>query len=444
MSEAAFESRTFAKVAWRVVPLLFLGYVVAFLDRVNVGFAKLQMANDLQFSDAVYGFGAGIFFIGYLLFEVPSNLVLRKVGARLWMARIMITWGLISGCFMFTGTVAWGPISAAFGCTDAEFTFYVLRFLLGVAEAGFYPGAILYLTYWFPGPRRAQVIAWFMTAVAVSNLLGSPISGAILQFTDGHSGLRGWQWLFVIEAIPSVLVGIAYIFLMSDGPHKAQWLTSEERDLVTKRLDEEETGKGGAHHGLGKAFADPRLWILTLIYFTGALPFYAVAFWLPTLVQEVSGGDYLTVGFVSMIPWAFTIVAQVLLARSSDRTGERRGHTAIGLTSMAIGLTMLALIDNNPTLSLAAMTLIMAGSLSYATIFWSLPTAFVSGAAAAAAIAFINSVGQLGGYLGPDLVGRVRAANNGDIDGLLLALAAGAVLGVLLLLFAPLGKKRGV
>ncbi len=438
----SIESRTFAKVAWRIVPLLFLGYVVAFLDRVNVGFAKLQMADDLAFSDAVYGFGAGVFFIGYLLFEVPSNLVLRKVGARLWMARIMITWGLISGCFMFTGAIAWGPISAAFGTTDAEFTFYLLRFLLGVAEAGFYPGAILYLTYWFPGERRAQVIAWFMTAVAVSNLVGSPLSGAILQFMDGVSDLRGWQWLFFLEAIPSVLVGIAFLFWLSDGPHKAKWLSAEEREVVVKSLEAEETGKGGAHHGLGKAFADPRLWILTLVYFTGALPFYAVAFWLPTLVQEVSGGDYFSVGLVSMIPWAFTIVAQVLLARSSDRTGERRGHTAIGLAAIAAGLVMLAVVENQPALSLAGMTLIMAGSLSYATIFWSLPTAFLSGAAAAAAIAFINSVGQIGGFLGPDLVGRARAAYNGDIDGLLYVLAVGAIIGALLLLLAPLKKKQ--
>jgi MFS family permease len=442
--DSAFEQRTFAKIAWRIVPLLFIGYVVAFLDRVNVGFAKLQMASDLQFSDAVYGFGAGIFFISYLIFEVPSNLVLRKVGARLWLARIMITWGIISGCFMFTGMVAWGGIASAFGCTDAEFTFYVLRFLLGIAEAGFYPGAVYYLTLWFPARRRAHATAAFMTAVAASNLIGSPISGAILQWMDGVQNLRGWQWLFVIEAIPSVLVGIVYILFMSDGPQKAKWLSSEERDLIHRRIAEEETEKGGAIQTVRGAFADWRLWALTAIYFSGAVPFYALAFWLPTLVQEVSGGDYFTVGLISMIPWAFTIIFQVLMAQNSDRTGERRLHIAFGFVCICIGVLMLAMVDNSPVLSLTGMSLIMAGSLSYSSIFWSLPTAIMSGAAAAASIAFINSVGQIGGYLGPDLVGRVRTANNGDIDGLMYVLAAGTLVGIALLLFAPIVRKNAV
>ena len=233
---ATFEAATFRKIAWRVIPLLFLGYIVAFLDRVNVGFAKLQMADDLQFSDAVYGFGAGIFFIGYFVFEVPSNLILRKVGARIWIARIMISWGVISSAFVFTGSIPWGPVSAGLGLTDEQLTFYVLRFLLGAAEAGFFPGVILYLTYWFPAQRRAQMVALFMTAIAVSNIIGSPVSGAILQFMDGASGMRGWQWLFMLEGIPSVVMGLVILAFLADHPRTAKWLEPDERELVLAQI----------------------------------------------------------------------------------------------------------------------------------------------------------------------------------------------------------------
>ena len=292
MSEASAaapgDSATFRKIAWRIVPLLFLGYIVAFLDRVNVGFAKLQMASDLGFSDAIYGFGAGIFFIGYFVFEVPSNLILRKVGARIWMARIMITWGIISSLFMFTGMVQWGPVSAAFGCTDEQFTFYVLRFLLGAAEAGFFPGVILYLTFWFPAQRRAQMVAWFMTGIAISNIVGSPVSGAILQYMDGANGMRGWQWLFLLEGIPSVAMGVVFFLLLVDSPAKAKWLSDAERDLVLRRLAEEAAAKGGAgeRHGIAQVFADWRIWAFGVVYFTGALCLYTTNFWMPTLISE--------------------------------------------------------------------------------------------------------------------------------------------------------------
>ena len=223
-----FEKATWSKVAWHLIPFLFICYIVAFLDRVNVGFAKLQMAGDLKFSDAVYGFGAGIFFIGYFIFEVPSNVILEKVGARMWIARIMITWGIISSAFMFTHHIHWGSIATMFNCTDAEFTFYFLRFMLGVAEAGFFPGIILYLTYWFPASRRAKMVALFMTAIAISNALGSPLSGAIMQYMDGYNGWRGWQWLFLLEGIPSIVIGLLVIALLPNGPKKAGWLTSQE------------------------------------------------------------------------------------------------------------------------------------------------------------------------------------------------------------------------
>jgi len=229
-----FEKATYDKVAWKLIPFLFLCYIVAFLDRVNVGFAKLQMAGDLHYSDAVYGFEAGIFFIGYFIFEVPSNVILERVGARIWIARIMITWGIISSAFMFTNDIHWGVVATTFNCTDAEFTFYFLRFLLGVAEAGFFPGIILYLTYWFPGARRAKMVALFMTAIALANVLGSPLSGAIMQYMDGAAGWRGWQWLFVLEGLPSVLIGMLVLRVLPDGPAQAAWLDQAERALLLR------------------------------------------------------------------------------------------------------------------------------------------------------------------------------------------------------------------
>ena len=441
------EAATFRKIAWRIVPLLFLGYIAAFLDRVNVGFAKLQMADDLAFSDAVYGFGAGVFFIGYFIFEVPSNLVLRKVGARLWLARIMISWGLISAAFMFTGAIAWGPLPSAFGLTDQQFTFYLLRFLLGAAEAGFFPGVILYLTYWFPAQRRAQMVAWFMTGIAVSNIIGSPVSGAILQFMDGAGDLRGWQWLFLLEAIPSIAIGAVYLVVLTDRPAAANWLSEAERALVTRRLAEEEAEKGqtGQRHGIAEVFRDVRIWAFCLVYFCGAMCLYATNFWMPTLISEfgIGAADFFRVGLISMIPWGITAVVQVLWAWNSDRTGERRWHTAGGFAMCTTGMLMLALIDGSPVLQLVALTLVTCGALCWVVTFWSIPTSFLSGAAAAAGIAWINSIGNLGGYFGPDLIGRIREANGGNSDAAFLTIAGAAFLGGVLVLIAsrPRGQR---
>jgi MFS family permease len=446
---ASEESALFRRIALRLIPLLFLGYIAAFLDRVNVGFAKLQMASDLAFSDAVYGFGAGVFFIGYFIFEVPSNLALRRFGARRWIARIMLTWGVISASFVFTGSLAWGPIAPLFGCTDDEFTFYLLRFLLGAAEAGFFPGVILYLTYWFPAMRRAQMVAWFMTGIAVSNIIGAPVSGAILQYMDGAGGLRGWQWLFALEALPSLAMGVIILVMLPDGPRDATWLSPSERDLVLARLEEEETARAsigasvGAGHGVMQVFGDLRIWAFGLVYFTGALCLYTVNFWMPTLISEfgVGSSDYFRVGLISMIPWGITAVVQVLWARNSDRTGERRWHTAGGFAMAAIGMVMLALVDDSPALSLAALTLVCCGALCWVVTFWSIPTSLLSGAAAAAGIAWINSIGNLGGHFGPDLIGRIRDANGGNSDAAFLTLAAGAVLGGVVLLLATRPAK---
>lgn len=441
------EAAIFRKIAWRIVPLLFLGYTVAFLDRVNVSFAKLQMESDIGLSDAAYGFGAGIFFIGYFVFEVPSNLILRKVGARIWMARIMITWGIISACFMFTGNVAWGPVSAAFGSTDEQFTFYVLRFLLGAAEAGFFPGVILYLTYWFPARRRAQMVAWFMTAIAVSNIIGSPTSAAILQYFDGVNGLRGWQWLFLVEGVPSILMGVALFAFLTDTPAKAKWLSEPERQLVQARLAGEEAGKGalGQKHSIAQVFADWRIWAFGLVYFTGALCLYTTNFWMPTLISEfgIAANDFLTVGLLTMIPWGASAIVQVLWAWNSDRTGERRWHTAGGFAMCVAGMAMLATVDGQPALQLAALTLVTCGALCWVVAFWSMPTAFLSGAGAAAGIAWINSVGNLGGYFGPDLIGQIRDRNGGNADMAFLALAGAAMLGGAVALLATTRKKAG-
>jgi MFS family permease len=461
-----FEKATYDKIAWRLIPFLFICYIVAFLDRVNVGFAKLQMAPDLQFSDVVYGFGAGVFFIGYFIFEVPSNVILERVGARMWIARIMITWGIISSAFMFTNDIHWGVVASMFNCTDAEFTFYVLRFLLGVAEAGFFPGIILYITYWFPGSRRAKMVAMFMTAIAIANVVGSPVSGAIMQYMDGYNGWRGWQWLFLLEGIPSVLIGMLVFVFLPDGPKKAKWLSPEEREMVAQRLAEDDAEKHeiGRRHSFMDAFRDGRVWALALVYFCGVVCFYAVNFWMPTIIQELGIGktEFLKVGLISMIPWGLAAVAMVYWAAHSDRTGERRWHVAGGLLLGIAGMICLALISHfsNPerlkedadalvlagqmkiVLSVGALSMVTVGILSWVATFWSLPTAFLTGTAAAAGIAWINSVGNLGGHFGPDLIGRVRAVSGGSSEAAFFALAAIGLLGFLVVVFLPKTETR--
>ncbi|MEO6079572.1 MAG: MFS transporter [Steroidobacteraceae bacterium] len=443
-SAPEFEKAIYDKIVWRLIPLLFTCYIVAFVDRVNVGFAKLQMAPDLQFSDAVYGFGAGIFFIGYFIFEVPSNVILARVGARVWIARIMITWGITSSAFMFTNDVHWGVVATTFNCTDAEFTFYVLRFLLGVAEAGFFPGIILYITYWLPGPRRAKAVALFMTAIAIANVVGSPVSGAVMQYMDGYNGWRGWQWLFLLEGIPSVLIGLLVFVLLPHGPKDAKWLSPAERELVAQRLAEDDASKPetGRRHSFMDAFRDGRVWALSLVYFCGAICLYAVTFWMPTIIQElrIAQNDFLEVGLISMIPWGLAAVAMVLWGAHSDRTGERRWHAAGGLIVSLVGLIGLALVGKNVVPAVIALSLVTVGTLSWVVTFWSLPTRFLSGTAAAAGIAWINSVGNLGGQFGPDLIGRVRMATGGSSAAAFYTLAALALVGVVIILWLPKNK----
>ena len=400
------------------------------------------MAPDLGFSDAVYGFGAGIFFIGYFLFEVPSNVILQRVGARVWIARIMITWGLLSSAFPFTGVIRWGTIATALNCTDAELTFYVLRFLLGVAEAGFFPGIILYLTYWYPSARRAGAVALFMTAIAISNVIGAPMSGAIMQFMDGLSGWRGWQWLFLVEGLPSVVAGLLVFVLLPDGPASAAWLSSREREVIQGRIAQDEDLKRSlaGRHRFADVFREVRVWALTAVYFCIAMTFYAVNFWMPTMVQELGGADagLLGVGMLTAIPWGAAAASMVWWARHSDRTGERRWHVAGGFFVACAGFLLLAMVPASPAIaSIGALTLVTMGLLSALGTFWSIPTAFLSGTAAAAGIAWINSVGNLGGHVGPDFIGRVRTISGGSSDAAFVALAALALAGGSIVLVLP-------
>jgi len=445
------EDAVYAKVTRRLIPLLFVCYVVAYLDRVNVGFAKLQMVDALKFSDAVYGFGAGIFFIGYFLFEVPSNLLLERIGARVWIARIMITWSLVSGSFAFVEQIPWGPLPVFFGLPRVEFSFYALRMLLGLAEAGFFPGIILYLTYWYPAARRARAVALFMTALAAANVLGGPLSGAIMQYADGLLGWAGWRWLFVLEAVPSMVVGFLVLLWLPDTPQKATWLTASERDIVQRVVsaDHSTSPVTPTTKRVRDAMKDRRLWALAFVYLTFAFGLYGVNFWMPTIIQElgISKTDYLRVGLISAIPWGMAGITMVLYGAHSDRTGERRWHVAVALLVAAGGLLGLALSGHAIVPSVLSLTLVACGLLGSASAFWSLPTGFLQQSAAAAGIAVINSVGNLGGHFGPDMIGRIREST-GSASAAFLALAGLVASGGIVTLLAtrheaPSDASRG-
>jgi len=416
---STFEEATYRKVAWRLTPLLMLSYVVAYLDRVNVGFAKLGMSADLGLSDAVYGFGAGIFFIGYFIFEVPSNVILHRVGARVWIARIMVTWGIVSMLTMFVTTPT---------------MFYVMRFLLGLAEAGFFPGIILYLTYWYPAHRRGRMTTWFMTAIAISGVVGGPISGYILKAFDGANGWHGWQWLFLLEGIPSIVVGILVFVVLDDRISKAKWLTQEERELLERNIAAEDATK--EDHAIGKVMLSPRVLMMSLIYFSFVMGLYGVSFWLPTIIKSTGVTDAFTIGLLSAIPFAAAVVAMVFVARSADRTRERRWHVAVPGFVGALGLVLSVVWAQNTTLAMAGLTLATMGILTTLPLFWSLPTSFLAGTGAAAGIALINSIGNLAGFLSPYAVGWLKQATAGNAAGMYM-LAAFMVLGGVLAVSVP-------
>jgi MFS family permease len=436
------EEATYRKVTWRLVPFLMFCYLVAYLDRVNVGFAKLQMLGDLKFSETVYGFGAGMFFIGYFFFEVPSNLILHRVGARVWIARIMLTWGIISASFLFlpkTGTV---PVLGAIatwmaGTPDrgADLLFYVLRFLLGLAEAGFYPGIILYLTRWYPTHRRARVVSLFMIAIPISGIVGSPLSGWIMATFHGAVGMSGWQWLFVIEAIPSVVMSAVVFLFLDDGIRSAKWLSEGEKAMLERSLDQDRVAEP-EHASVAAVLSDGRIWQMCLIYFTCAMGQYGLTLWMPTLVKAVGIQGVLKIGMFSAIPYVATAVAMLILGRTADRTRARRGHLAGALLAGAIGLLMAPLAGTHTALAMASLSLAAAGTITAAPLFWSLPTAFLQGRAAAAGIATINSVANLGGFLSPYLVGWLADRTHTSSAGMYMT--AGIVLvGMVVTLTVP-------
>ncbi|RZU45605.1 D-galactonate transporter [Streptomyces sp. BK022] len=386
------ENAVFRKVVRRIVPFLVLAYVVSYLDRVNVGFAKLQMSADLGFSEASYGLGAGLFFIGYFLFEVPSNLLLQRVGARTWIARIMISWGVVSAAFVLV--------------TD-EATFYVLRFLLGAAEAGFYPGVILYCTYWFPSHRRARVIAMFMSAIPVAGIFGNPLSGWILDTFHGTGGWQGWQWMFALEALPALAVGVATLFYLDNGVRDAKWLSDEEKAVVERALTEDAAHRT-VHGKVWDGFRDPKVWLMSLIYFCFVMGQYALTFWMPTFVESTGIKGNLAIGVLSSVPFLAALVAMNLFGRSADRRRERRWHLVVPSLMGAVGFTLAASWSGSTALSLIALSFAAAGVLTCAPLFWSLPTAFLGGTAAAAGLALINSVGNLAGFVSPYMIGALK------------------------------------
>jgi MFS transporter, ACS family, tartrate transporter len=394
------EAITVRKLFLHLLPFLFLLYIVAYLDRINVSFAALQMREQLHLTDRMYGRAAGMFFAGYFFFQLPSNLVLERIGVRKWISALMVTWGVVSCATIFVR----GPVS-----------FYVLRFLLGAAEAGFFPGMILYMKRWFPANSRARAVAWFMTANPLAGVFGSPISGALLGLNG--AGLQGWQWLFVMEAVPAVALGIAVYWILPENPQGASWLSDAERNYLTKMLELEHSGD----HGLNKrdllaVIFNARVWMLALVYFALPACMYGVTLWLPIAIRSLSGLSYFATGVVAALPFIVTAVAMVLVGMHSDRANERRWHIAISAFIGAIALAA-ASHSRQPFLVIGGMTLGMMGAEAMTGPFWAMATVQV-GANAAVAIAVINSIANLGGYFGPYIIGLLRSGN-GQFRGLL-------------------------
>jgi len=404
------------KATRRLIPFLCLAYAINFLDRVNIGFAALHMNKDLGFTPAVFGFGAGIFFLGYIAFEIPSNLALHRFGARLWIARIMISWGLVA---------------CAMALVHTDTGFYVMRFLLGVAEAGFFPGIILYLTFWFPAERRARIVALFMAAVPLATVVGAPLSGALLKMR-GVLGLAGWHWLFIVEGIPAILLGVAAFFVLTDKPGHASWLTKDEASALEAALHEDaETAKTVGYADLWQALTQPRVLALGLLYFLMVIGLYGIGFWMPQVIQTF-WLDPVSVGFLTAIPYLFAAIAMVAWGRHSDRTGERCWHIALPLFLAAAAFAWSA--NWGPLLpTMIALTLATLGFYAAFGPFWSLPTALLTGTGAAAGIALVNSMGNAAGFAGPYIVGVLKEAT-GSFSAALLFLAAALALGGLMAL----------
>jgi ACS family tartrate transporter-like MFS transporter len=415
------------KVRWRLIPFLFLLYIIAYLDRVNVGFAAIDMNRDLGFSAAVYGLGSGIFFLSYTLLEVPSNLMLARFGARVWIARIMFTWGVLSSAMIFVNSAT---------------SFYVLRFLLGAAEAGFFPGVILYLTQWFPQRERARAVGLFMTATAMAGVIGAPISSALLRM-DGTWGLHGWQWLFLIEGIPAVLLVPLVLWYMTERPADARWLSEAEREwLATEMLREQAES---SHHivTLRDALGTARLWIISLPYSCIVIAFYGITFFLPQIVQSMSSLGSATIVLLAAIPYVSATIGLVVVGSLSDRARERRWHVAVPCLIGATGFVLTVLAPATPAVALTTLSIAAFGIWGTLGPFWAIPTALLRGTAAAGGIALVNSIGNVGGFVGPYLMGWIRDATGGFTAGL-LTLAAILVLGAVIVLRLQEPEERRI
>lgn len=421
--QAPERNAVYRKVALHIMPFLMLCYVAAYLDRINIGFAKLHMLNDLGFSDAVYGLGAGLFFIGYLIFEVPSNLLMMRIGAKKTISRIMILWGFISAGFAFVET----PMQ-----------FYVLRFLLGAAEAGFYPGVILYLTYWFPTNKRAKMVALFVGAVPLSGMIGAPLSGAIIGLGHGAHSLAGWQWMFLIEAIPSLLLGLLCLKYLADSPAQAAWLTTDERGLIERELQAERdlTRHDKATGSLAATLRDRRVWKMTCICFCSAICSYGVSFWLPTLVQQLNVGDVMHVGLYTAVPFTAAFVVMYLIGRSSDRMRERRWHLVGPFTCVCVGLIGSVWLHDSMGVALLSLTIAAVGAYSTTSMLFTIPGLFLSGVGMAAGVALINCFGGLGGFVSPYVVGLVKDLT-GSTDNGVIFIACISLIGAALTLTLP-------
>ncbi|MFZ0805953.1 MAG: MFS transporter [Candidatus Sulfotelmatobacter sp.] len=419
------ESAVISRLMWRLMPFLFLLYIVAYLDRINVSFAILQMRGQLGLSDRVYGRASGMFFAGYFFFQLPSNVVLEKVGVRRWISFLMITWGVISCLMIFIR----GPVS-----------FYSMRFVLGAAEAGFFPGIVLHIKRWFPASARARAVAWFMTANPIAGIIGSPVSGALLSLSG--KGLSGWQWMFLIEGVPAVVLGLTVLRTLADRPSQARWLMTEEKSWLLAKLALEQQAEvvGGAK--FWKALASWRILLLSVVYFGVSTTMYGVTLWLPSVITNLSGLGYFWTGVVAVIPFVIATVAMVLVGNHSDRTGERRWHTAIPAFGGAAAL-MIAGYGVSPVVVVAGIGLGLACAESMVGPFWAMATSQMAGFSAAAGIAVINSLANLGGYFGPDIIGFFRTVNGGFRGGLLAIAATVALSGAAALVVGrPAGDNR--